>query len=659
MPSKSKQQQKFFGVVKAMQKGDIPNKGEAGDVADDMDKKEVDKMTSTKHKGLPRKIKEMVLRELVQELKLNEVKPFRDEKLVSQFHDKTKNIFYLATNDHRYPTEIVLWDMPKKQFIFIYGQMGKFTSSSPTERVSANKLSKTHWVWPYHAAVAENQPFPGETMQQRIARTEKGWKGEGINEADRTSSISKQRAKAELKQQLKGKRADGLGDYTAIVYGMDGNDRVALKSMNDINNYSKFEIGNMEEGLNEAKNVKSLKANYEKAISLEQQLSSLMLSNLVKYKQAKASGDETAIAKFTKIAGQLSPKKRKATDDANAAYQAYEDAISGLHADAELELKEVDMKDDTEFTVSLKHLTKKHVTKGGEIEEANINWSTLHKDNQDYKYKKYATKAFDNISDAMFEFRHAMGIKQLGQADPKLKKRLDDMQAEIFALRRDMKSGGLTEGSLAEALARGLKPLLMMGSTIKSNVGEDALVKLSDKFEDIDDEQADDIASHLNMAIELMQDGYKGDATKKLKQFNKACADTLKGKPIKSAFENVNEDKLNEMDMNDPILVAIRARKQMLAKEKSAPKVKKLSLDQYWKKLEYRSYIEDQMKAAAKELEQLDSEMNQEAGQKGDDWSDADANRYGGDLDKLQTKVEKLAKLKVKVNKSIMDYRTS
>ena len=26
MPSKSKQQQKFFGVVKAIQKGDIPNK---------------------------------------------------------------------------------------------------------------------------------------------------------------------------------------------------------------------------------------------------------------------------------------------------------------------------------------------------------------------------------------------------------------------------------------------------------------------------------------------------------------------------------------------------------------------------------------------------------------------------------------------------------
>ena len=42
---------------------------------------------------------------------------------------------------------------------------------------------------------------------------------------------------------------------------------------------------------------------------------------------------------------------------------------------------------------------------------------------------------------------------------------------------------------------------------------------VSDNFDELGDEQADDIASHLNMAIELMQDGYKGDATKKLKQY--------------------------------------------------------------------------------------------------------------------------------------------
>jgi len=58
MPAKSKQQQKFFGIVKAMQDGDIPKEGEAGEVADNMTKKEVEKMASTKHKGLPKKVKE-------------------------------------------------------------------------------------------------------------------------------------------------------------------------------------------------------------------------------------------------------------------------------------------------------------------------------------------------------------------------------------------------------------------------------------------------------------------------------------------------------------------------------------------------------------------------------------------------------------------------
>ena len=96
--------------------------------------------------------------------------------------------------------------------------------------------------------------------------------------------------------------------------------------------------------------------------------------------------------------------------------------------------------------------------------------------------------------------------------------------------------------SINEAkLARGLKPLLTMGSKITKKTGEEALIKLSDKFDRIDDEDADNIASHLNMAIELMQDGYGKSATEKLKQFNKACKDALAGKEVGSAFESVNE----------------------------------------------------------------------------------------------------------------------
>lgn len=93
------------------------------------------------------------------------------------------------------------------------------------------------------------------------------------------------------------------------------------------------------------------------------------------------------------------------------------------------------------------------------------------------------------------------------------------------------------KNTLNEKLARGLKPLLVIGTTISKNTGEDTLIKLSDKFDRIDDEYAGDIASHLDMAIELMQDGYPGDATKMLKQFNKKCKEVLKGKSVGSVFE--------------------------------------------------------------------------------------------------------------------------
>ena len=69
MPSVSKQQQKFFGVVKAMQKGDIPKKGSAGKIAKTMDKDDVDDFASTKHKGLPKKVKrEMKVKELIKKM---------------------------------------------------------------------------------------------------------------------------------------------------------------------------------------------------------------------------------------------------------------------------------------------------------------------------------------------------------------------------------------------------------------------------------------------------------------------------------------------------------------------------------------------------------------------------------------------------------------
>ena len=95
------------------------------------------------------------------------------------------------------------------------------------------------------------------------------------------------------------------------------------------------------QSLVEGKSAKALRADYDKAVKKEQALSSLLLVNLEKYKAAKAKGDDKAIAKHTKIAGDLGKKKTKATTDASTAYKAYEDGISGLHSDAELQIDEV------------------------------------------------------------------------------------------------------------------------------------------------------------------------------------------------------------------------------------------------------------------------------------------------------------------------------
>ena len=61
MPAKSKQQQKFMGIVRAIQKGEVPASKfskKARDVAKKMGEKDVEKYASTKHKGLPKKVKQ-------------------------------------------------------------------------------------------------------------------------------------------------------------------------------------------------------------------------------------------------------------------------------------------------------------------------------------------------------------------------------------------------------------------------------------------------------------------------------------------------------------------------------------------------------------------------------------------------------------------------
>jgi|LakMenE18May11ns_1017448.scaffolds.fasta_scaffold9942779_5 hypothetical protein len=67
MPAQSKQQQKFMGLVHAIQKGNVPASDaspEAQKVAKDMKSSDVKDFASTSHKGLPKKVKQEIVKRL-------------------------------------------------------------------------------------------------------------------------------------------------------------------------------------------------------------------------------------------------------------------------------------------------------------------------------------------------------------------------------------------------------------------------------------------------------------------------------------------------------------------------------------------------------------------------------------------------------------------
>jgi len=72
MPASSKAQQRFFGVVKAMQKGDIPMKGKAGEAAKEMSKKDVTDFAETPHEGLPKKVEKTKKESYIRNVKMIE-----------------------------------------------------------------------------------------------------------------------------------------------------------------------------------------------------------------------------------------------------------------------------------------------------------------------------------------------------------------------------------------------------------------------------------------------------------------------------------------------------------------------------------------------------------------------------------------------------------
>ena len=102
MPALSKKQQRFFGIVRAIQKGEqAPTTPETAKAAADMKKTDVKKFASTKHKGLPEK------KVTTEELKINRKisfpemqKRIRDAKERAREKKKESERLYSDTKKH-------------------------------------------------------------------------------------------------------------------------------------------------------------------------------------------------------------------------------------------------------------------------------------------------------------------------------------------------------------------------------------------------------------------------------------------------------------------------------------------------------------------------------------------------------------------------------
>jgi len=109
----------------------------------------------------------------------------------------------------------------------------------------------------------------------------------------------------------------------------------------------------------------------------------------------------------------------------------------------------------------------------------------------------------------------------------------------------------------------------------------------------------------------------------------------------------LNESLVTESsDLNDPVLVAIRAAKQRTAAfkawDKANPKKRPLYGKQREKAEDTLWDISLELKDLYAERTSIYSDMNAEAGQKGSNWTDADANRYGGELNRVEDRIEML-----------------
>ena len=114
MPAKSKAQQRFFGMVDAVQKGEMPKKDASKSVrkaADSMTRKEVKKFASTKTNKLPDHVKneqiERIIKESIRKVLKEDYAPRESQVVAEQLSDMVVGMVSKKIGNNRDLTALI------------------------------------------------------------------------------------------------------------------------------------------------------------------------------------------------------------------------------------------------------------------------------------------------------------------------------------------------------------------------------------------------------------------------------------------------------------------------------------------------------------------------------------------------------------------------
>ncbi len=205
MPAVSKKQQRFFGMVRAAQKGEMKNpSSEVSDVASEISMKDAKKFAKTKHKGLPekKKVEEAIKRDEYgdpiggpkiskKQVKKNLASNAKDEKIV---HSEGAYERENPGSDLKAPSK-EKGNKRRKSFCARMKGMKKKLTSAKTARDPDSRINKSLRAWNCsyepQGKLVEDYEERAKSRQKFVDFYKKAKEAKAKKQADATRSDSR------------------------------------------------------------------------------------------------------------------------------------------------------------------------------------------------------------------------------------------------------------------------------------------------------------------------------------------------------------------------------------------------------------------------------------------------------------------------------------